>query len=138
MNSHMDLRCCRQRWQAADLLYWPTVEVKTMRWVIYSCLTDRLLTVVSVVDFDNGTRTYNFLGPEGHLSVTEMMMGINPIGVIYETVPMMCLVLDGSLELVEGPDLGVLLSIWLRWNITFPLSLFQLFDSGGFASGLVL
>ena len=94
-----------------ELLRWATVEVETMRWVIYSCLTERLLTVISVVDFINRTRTYNFLGPEGHLSVTETTMGINPIGAIYETVPMMCLASDGGLELVEGPDLGVLFFI---------------------------
>jgi hypothetical protein len=51
--------------------------------------------------------------------MTETTMGVDPIGAIYETVPAMRLTSDGSLELVVGPDLGVLFFIQRWWDIIF-------------------
>ena len=49
LKRHMDLRYCRRGWKAAGLLGWATVEIETVRWVIYGRLTERLLTIVSVI-----------------------------------------------------------------------------------------
>jgi hypothetical protein len=51
--------------------------------------------------------------------MTETTMGVNTIGAIYETVPAMRLTSDGSVELVVGPDLGVLFFIQRWWDIIF-------------------
>ena len=58
----MNLGYCKQEWQAARLFGQAMVEIETMQWVIYGCLAERLLTIVSVIaGFNKVTGLMSFL-----------------------------------------------------------------------------
>ena len=101
---------------------WATIEIETMRWIIYSCLTQRLQGIHFRARWNIKQDTYNFLGPETHLGMVKMAVVIMTTHTVHKTMSAVHLASSTGLELLVSLQLGVTEVVAWR-DIVLPLPL---------------